>query len=124
MVSTWDVCFGLCSWPHSSLDERLLNDFVVPHAMQFIAITTLWRDRANRVVFWFIALNGTQKCKKKKKKKKIKTQEQQEPPDLDSTAAAEAEGQVEAKRNEVEEQEATDAAASGMCACMHPLTLP
>ena len=66
-------------------------------------------------------MNDTQKCKKKKKNK---TREQQELlPDLDSTAAAEAEGQVEAKGNEVEEHEATDATASGICACMHPLTL-
>lgn len=78
----------------------------------------------NWVVFRFIALNGTHKCKKNMKKNKTREQHKLSS-DFDSTAAAaEAEGQVEAKGNKVEEQEATDAAASGICACMHPLTLP
>jgi hypothetical protein len=77
------------------------------------------------LIFCFIALNGTMKCKNKKKKNKNKMQEQQEsPPDLDSVVAAETEEQGEAKGRGMEEREATDAAASGMCACMRPLTLP
>ena len=46
------------------------------------------------------------------------------PPHLDSTVAAEAEEQGEAKGRRMEEREAPDAAASGMRACLHPLTLP
>lgn len=95
------------------------------NTMQFILVLVtacgeIVRDRTNWVVFWFVALNETHKCKKKKinkkktrkkkiKKKKNKTREQQKlPSDLDSTVVAD--GQVE-----VEEQEATDAAASGIC---------
>jgi len=46
------------------------------------------------------------------------------PPHLDSTVAAEAEEQGGAKGRGMEEIEATTVAASGMCACMRPLTLP
>lgn len=77
------------------------------------------------LIFCFVALNGTPKCNKKKKtKKNNKMQEQQEPPlDLDSAAAAEAEEQGEAKGRGMEEWKATDAAASGMCVCVHSFDL-
>ncbi|XP_008652403.1 uncharacterized protein [Zea mays] len=60
------------------------------------------------------ALNGTHRCKKKKIKKNTTREQQELQLDLDSTLTAEAEGQVEAKGNEVEEQDATDAVASGI----------
>ncbi|KAF8724381.1 hypothetical protein HU200_021414 [Digitaria exilis] len=68
-------------------------------------------------------MNGTPKCKVKKTKKKDKIQEQESPPDLDSMAAADADDQGEEKGRVVDGQEATGAAASGMCMCMHPLAL-
>jgi len=58
-------------------------------------------------------------------KKKNKMQDKQVfPPHLDSTVAAEAEEQGGAKGRGMEEREATAVAASGMCACTCPLTLP
>jgi hypothetical protein len=90
--------------------------------MQFSPVTTLWGGRTNYAVFGFVALNGTHRCKKKKIKKNTTREQQELQLDLDSTLTAEAEGQVEAKGNEVEEQDATDAVASGICACTHPLT--
>jgi len=86
----------------------------------------LWRcgKTANWVVFCFLALNGTPKCKKRMKRNNKMQDKQVFPPHLDSTVAAEAEEQGGAKGRGMEEIEATTVAASGMCACMRPLTLP
>jgi hypothetical protein len=68
------------------------------------------------LVSWLLALNGTPKCMKRRRKRRINMREQQYSlPGLDSTVAAEAEEQGEAKRRGMEEREATEAAASGMC---------
>lgn len=75
-------------------------------------------------IFCFTALNVAPKCKKKMKKNNKLHEQQESPPDMNSTAAAEVEEQGEAKGNGMEERKATDAAAFGMCACMHRLTLP
>lgn len=121
----------MCSCSHGCLDERFLLHLVVRRLdcygnLQFIPITSFveWgKSGLIGLIFCFVALNGTPKCNMKKTKKKDKMQEQESPPDMDSMVAAEAEEQEEAKGRGMEGQEAVDAAASCICACIPPFTL-
>ena len=116
---------GMCACLHPlTLPQCCDNAMCYGNTFLLLALWRCGKTALIGLIFFFIALNGTPKCKNKNKKKKNKMQEQQEsPPDLDSSAAAEAEEQREAKGRGMEGREDSDAAASGMCACMHPLTL-
>lgn len=76
------------------------------------------------LIFCFVGLNGTPRSKKKKRKNNRTQEVQESPPEMNSMLAAEAEeqGEAKAKGGGMEEWDTTDAAASGMCACTHPLT--
>ena len=97
----------------------------MPHAMPVHSCYSLHGEGVLiGLVCWFLALNGTPKCMRRRKKRNKMREQQDSPPGLDSTVTAEAEEQGEAKGRRMEEREAPDAAASGMRACLHPLTLP